>query len=102
MDVTTVGDAFANFTLSLFLLWLIAMLVFGGLPAAWLAATRGREPFLWMVIGLVLGPLAVLLIGLAPLGTRGNYRRCPRCAEAIRSEASRCPHCAWDAMPLRS
>lgn len=54
-----------------------------------------------MLIGLLLGPIAVLLVGLAPLGTRGIYRRCARCAEAVRFEAVRCPHCHSDATPFR-
>ena len=96
MDITAVSDAYANTMLSLVLLWLIAALLFGGLPAAWLAVTRGREPFLWLFIGLLLGPLAVFLVGFAPLGASGTYRRCLRCAEAIRAAATRCPHCARD------
>jgi hypothetical protein len=97
MDVTTgFGGVFAGVTLTLLLIWLGVMIVVGGVPAAWLASERGREPFIWLFVGVLLGPFAAVVVGLAPVAAGGKYGRCRRCAEPVRREATRCPHCAWD------
>jgi hypothetical protein len=61
--------------------------------AGWLADQRGRSALVWFFLGLVWGPFAALLVGLAPRGASGPYRRCPHCWEPIRREAAVCPYC---------
>ncbi len=41
-------------------LWLIC-----GVGSAWLASTKGRSVAVWLLLGLLLGPLGLLLIGFA-------------------------------------
>jgi hypothetical protein len=97
MDVATgLREALAAIGLTFLLVWLGVMIVVGGLPAAWLASERGREPFIWLFVGVVLGPLAPLLVGLAPIAAGGRFGPCRRCAEPVRREATRWPHCAWE------
>ena len=63
-----------------------AALVFG--PAtAWLAARRHRNPALWLLYGAVTGPLAMVVMLLAPPG------RCPACWETTSGFASTCWTC---------
>ena len=64
-----------------------------GVAVGWLAEERGRSMFTWFFIGLCFGPFAAILVGLAPRGTAGAYKRCPHCAESIRREAAVCPFC---------
>lgn len=49
---------------------ILAVLVYSvgpALLAAWLAGERGREPLVWAIVGLLLGPMAVIAVGLAPV-----------------------------------
>jgi hypothetical protein len=73
-------------------LWVLV----GGGPAAWLAAERGRSVGNGLVAGMFFGPLAVVAIGLAPLGATGRFGQCPECLEGVRKFATRCPHCGAD------
>jgi MFS family permease len=61
--------------------------------AGWLAEEKGRSAVIWFLVGLVSGPFAVLLVGFAPRGASGDYRRCRDCRESIRREAVVCPFC---------
>jgi hypothetical protein len=62
-------------------LWLIC-----GVVAAILAAKRGNDGCLWLIIGSLLGPLGVLFAF-----TEG--RKCPHCFEFIHQQATKCPKC---------
>jgi hypothetical protein len=52
--------------------WLVV-----AVAAGWLAEEKGRSPIIWFLVGLVSGPFAVVLVGLAPRGASGQYQRCP-------------------------
>jgi hypothetical protein len=58
-----------------------------------LADQKGRSAVIWFLVGLVSGPFAVVLVGFAPRGASGDYRRCRECREPIRCEAVVCPFC---------
>jgi len=60
--------------------------VFGPL-SAWLAVARDRSAAMWFAYGLLLGPIAPLLIALAPPG------RCRVCGERSRGWLDRCVSC---------
>jgi hypothetical protein len=55
--------------------------------AGWYATRRARDPAVWFVLGVVLGPLAIALLALAPPG------RCPNCDLRIEGWASICDQC---------
>ncbi len=61
--------------------------------AGWLAAEKGRSPVIWFLVGLVGSAFAVLLVGFAPRGASGAYRRCRACREPVRRDAEVCPFC---------
>lgn len=68
-------------------IWSVAF----ALPAAWLAGERGRSGLVWFLVGLLLGPVAILILGFAPILPEGRYRHCVECLETILEGATRCP-----------
>jgi len=45
---------------------LIAWVLLGcGALSAWVASTRGRGPMAWYILGIILGPLALIAVGLS-------------------------------------
>lgn len=67
------------------------------------ADNKGRSPVGWLFISLVFSPIIAWLILLATPKragkiearaiTSGEYKRCPNCAELVRSAAIKCRHC---------
>ena len=64
----------------------VSAAVFGPM-AGWYATRRSRQPLVWLVLGGLLGPVALLLLALAPPG------RCVACDTAVRGWPSRCGTC---------
>jgi hypothetical protein len=77
----------------------IALMIFvlapliGLIPAA-IAASKGRNFFLWWFYGWVIWIVAFPHALMA--GPGGSKRRCEHCAEPVRNEAKVCPHCHKD------
>jgi len=70
---------------------LLAVVVSGAVFApvtALLAGRRERSFGLWLVLGAVAGPLAILVLALAPPG------RCPSCGASVPGWPPACPSCA--------
>ena len=98
------------------------VVVFGGLTA-WLATTKHRDGCMWFVLGALIGPLALIAVGLAPAGQSapetprtpatpvysspsqslpagvepagGLTKRCPDCAETVQADARICRFCRY-------
>jgi hypothetical protein len=49
----------------------------GGAAAAWIAGERGRSATNGLLARVFFGPVAVVAIGLAPVGTTGVFLECP-------------------------
>jgi len=77
------------------------LIVFGWLVCAAVASDiarkRGASQLLWFVLGLLLGPLAVL----CAFGASSNYE-CPYCKGDIHKKAIRCRHCQANLQPQPS
>jgi hypothetical protein len=67
-------------------LLVVSAAIFGPL-AGWYAGRRDRQPAVWLVLGTLLGPIALLLLRLAPPG------RCPACDTPIAGWPGACPVC---------
>lgn len=67
----------------LLLIWFIA---FAGL-SGWVARQRDRVMAIWMVFGALLGPIAILLLRIAPPG------RCRTCRASVRGWLTTCEWC---------
>lgn len=63
---------------------------------------KGRsDALVWFFAGFLLGPLALIAVGLAPTehASHRNRRECPRCAELIPKQAAVCSFCGTDVEP---
>jgi hypothetical protein len=66
--------------------FIVSAAIFGPF-AGWLAGRRDRHPVIWLAYGALLGPLAALLLWVAPPG------RCSMCDTPVRGWPSVCPVC---------
>lgn len=62
--------------------------IIGVIPAL-IASHKGYSFIMWWILGAVVFPLALILT----LVMKDIRPRCPDCAEQVRREAVRCPHC---------
>lgn len=81
-----------------------------GVVAGIIASGKGRSGCGWFILGLLLGPLALLGVAIASRDTRrdeqaglqsGKLRRCPACAEVVKREATICRFCRTDLPEIR-
>jgi hypothetical protein len=76
-------------------LWLALALITGGFASA-----RGRNRLGWIALGILLGPLALLAVVLAPAApTPNTHFRCPDCLELVLKEARVCRYCGCRLRP---
>lgn len=85
---------------------IIIVCLFSAFIARGIAVGKGRNATDWFAAGLLLGPLGVLFAFMAGKNQAvldyraiqsGEMRRCPHCAELIKSAAVVCKHCGRDA-----
>ncbi|MDP3276886.1 MAG: hypothetical protein Q8Q09_16920 [Deltaproteobacteria bacterium] len=71
--------------------WIIAILFIWAISVAgsWYAGRMNRQPLVSLLMGIVLGPLG-LILALMSEGT------CPHCKLTVPAEATVCPRCTRD------
>ncbi len=95
--------------MEIFIFWIIS-----GCAASYVAGQKNRSSGNWFLLGLLLGPIALLMVGLSPAAPDricrssprpgSSYpmvRPCPFCAEDIKPEAIACKHCQRDVPPMK-
>ncbi len=91
--------------------WLVTLLgwcVFA-VATALAAQARGRSVLGWFLLGLLLAPLALIIVLVIPpnqdaldaerLGSM-DWKECRYCAEIVRAKATRCRYCGGE-LPTR-
>lgn len=87
------------------MIWIIC-----GIAASAVASGKGRSGVGWILIGLLLGPLALLgamMLSRDPAQAEragyqsGALRDCPRCAETVKAQARVCRFCGTKLEPER-
>lgn len=60
-----------------------------------LAARKNRDPQRWRLLGLALGPAALVVHALYPARYRPDTTPCPQCEKPIGVRAVACHHCSY-------
>lgn len=73
-------------------IWLIC-----GVVSAVIASNKGRNVAGWFALGMLFGLIAIIIVAAIPsLTVDGKTKRCPHCAELVKTEATVCRHCGRD------
>jgi hypothetical protein len=68
-----------------------------GSIGAWMARSKGRNPFLWFLINAVFPPTLMITYFQAPVRpVEGYYRQCSKCREYSKWRESVCRFCQTD------
>lgn len=85
--------------MELLIVWII-----GGILAGVIASSKGRNALGWVLLAVLLTPLAVLVLLVLPnlkeqraaAAAAADNKKCPKCAEAVKREALVCRFCGHE------
>ena len=67
--------------------------IFFGVVAAVIARYKGRNEFVWFVVGFLFQIIGLIVVFFPPVVKMGVNKLCPRCAEIVKANATLCKHC---------
>jgi hypothetical protein len=79
-----------TFLLILALVWGVSVLL-----SAWLAARKARSPKRWALLGVLTGPLSLVIHVFYPPRYVPDAAPCPGCGKAVSRRAVACHHCQY-------
>src|SRR6266404_6211233 len=85
-------------TMAIAIVWLAL-----AIATAFAANARGRNPFGWLFLALIISPvLALILLVAFPPRRAGPSKQCKFCRSEVHRDATICPHCRQDITPTEA